>query len=208
VVQIVPADEDIIPPDIGAIQQPEPVPDLAIEDGGAPTVNDDGLILADQDNPIAMPAVSNENPLPLAPAVVPDRVVAQDPVPQEPSELQRSIRESFRRTPLATVLNISVKAALRDHPTTAKITITAELKQMLSIKVWTPVHIIELTAVEKVVQINKFLLDIIIELDRSFANYTCPDVGCIDRLDKALYSCIESAALWGDHIMTALVDMK
>jgi hypothetical protein len=71
-------------------------------------------------------------------------VVAQDAlpdfIPQEPSELQRSIREPFRRAPPASVLHISVKAALRDHPAAAKIAIYAELKQMLTMRVWTPVH--------------------------------------------------------------------
>jgi hypothetical protein len=209
-----------------------------------------------------------------------------------PSELQQSIRESFRKNPPASVLHMSVKAALRDHPTTAKIAIIAELQQMLRMKVWIPVHMAGLTAAEikaiissnmicnekflpsglfermkarfvagghmqdktlyselssatvgttfvylvaaiaakekRIVitvditgaylhasmkhdvivhmRINKVILDMLIELDRSYVSYTCSDGGCIVRLDKALYGCIEAAALWGDHIMITLID--
>jgi hypothetical protein len=55
------------------------------------------------------------------------------------------------------------------------------------------------------VHINKTLLDMICDLDKSYASYTCPDGGCIVRLDKALYGCVEPASLWGDHIMATLI---
>jgi hypothetical protein len=138
---IVPADEDIIQQDIGAVQQPEPGPALAIEggdapiividdpiEGGGPIVEGGGPIIADQDIIQAIEHVD------VVPAVI-----------QEPSEMQRSIRESFRRPPAASVLHLSVKAALRDDPDAARISIISELKQMLAMKVWTPVYKTELT---------------------------------------------------------------
>jgi hypothetical protein len=253
------------------------VADEAIVDieGGGPIVEGGGPIIADQDIVQAIEHVD------VVPAVI-----------QEPSELQRSIRESFRRPPTASVLHLSVKAALRDHPIAARTAIIAELKQMLVMKVWTPVHKRSLTlqqikdiirsnmfCVEKYLpsgpferikarlvagghmqdktlynglhsetvgtsfvylvaslaarerrivvtiditaaylhadmkydvivymHINKILADMILDLDKSYSVYICPDGGFIVRLDKALYGTVEAAALWGDHIAGTLVD--
>jgi hypothetical protein len=120
---------------------------MAVEGDGAPFIADidgiEGPILADQDVPMVMP---DQEQLPLAlndhapPAAAVQDVIPDGIIPQEPSELQRSIRESFRRPPTASVLHMSVKAALRDHPDTAKTAVYSELKQMLTMKVWTPVH--------------------------------------------------------------------
>jgi hypothetical protein len=42
-------------------------------------------------------------------------------------------------------------------------------------------------------------------LDGSYSRYINKDGGCIVRLDRALYGCVESAALWADHIKGSLM---
>jgi hypothetical protein len=54
--------------------------------------------------------------------------------------------------------------------------------------------------------ISKSLFEMLIELDNSYANYTCSDGGCVVRLYKALYGTIQAASLWGDNIATVLLD--
>jgi hypothetical protein len=53
--------------------------------------------------------------------------------------------------------------------------------------------------------IAKILFDMIVELDSSYARYVCHDGGCIVRIDKALYGCIESSSLWEDDIRDTLL---
>jgi hypothetical protein len=54
-------------------------------------------------------------------------------------------------------------------------------------------------------RIDKTLTDEIMKMDRSYAPYLRQDGGCIVRLEKALYGCVESAALWGEHIKGTLL---
>jgi hypothetical protein len=216
-----------------------------------------------------------------------------DEVAPQVSELQQSLRQSFRKIPDAVALHISVKAALRDHPGPAEVAIKAELQQMIDMKVWTPVYKSSLTpdARRAIIRSNMFctekflvsgifermkarlvagghmqdktlytglsastvstsvvflvaalaakenryvvtvdikgaylnaqmkydgvvvhmhiaktLLDMLVKLDKSYLKYVCPDGGCIVRLDKALYGCVESASLWFDDVTTTLED--
>ena len=190
------------------------------------------------------------------------------------------------------ILHISVKAALRDYPIAAKHAISLELQQMLDKKVWTPVHMRDLssdqrcsvirssmflkekylpngefeklkarlvasgdqqdkslysnlsaataatcsvfiiaaiaarerrsTAVVDItgaylnanmstevivhMKIDHTLTDLLIGLDETYKSYLGRDGGCTVRLDKALYGCVESAALWGEHIKGTLLN--
>jgi thiamine pyrophosphate-dependent acetolactate synthase large subunit-like protein len=53
--------------------------------------------------------------------------------------------------------------------------------------------------------IAKTLFDMLVKLDKSCLNYTCPDGRCIVRLDRALYGCVESASLWYEDTTRTLV---
>ena len=54
-------------------------------------------------------------------------------------------------------------------------------------------------------RIDKPLTEIITKMDSAYIPYVRQDGGCIVRLDKALYGCVESAALWGEHIKGTLL---
>jgi hypothetical protein len=54
-------------------------------------------------------------------------------------------------------------------------------------------------------RIDKSLTDMITRMDASYVPYLRQDGGCIVRLEKALYGCVESAALWGEHIKGTLL---
>jgi hypothetical protein len=280
---IVPADEVILE-DAGAVQELQPVPDVAIEGGNDVPVE----IVANEDAPQDIP--QQDVPLIEINAIEDAQDVPPDN-PQEPSELQRSLRDAFRIPPPAAVLHMSVKAALRDHPAAAETAIQAELKQMLAMNVWTPVYKKDLTEAERksiirssmfckekflpsgafekmkarlvagghmqdkslyselssstvstsfvylvaslaakekrivvtvditaaylhahmkhgvvvYMHVSKTLFDMLCVLDGSYMKYVCPDGGCIVRLDKALYGCVESAALWGADISDTLI---
>ncbi len=54
-------------------------------------------------------------------------------------------------------------------------------------------------------RIDKSLTDMITRMDESYVPYVRQDGGCTVRLEKALYGCVESAALWGEHIKGTLL---
>ncbi len=198
----------------------------------------------------------------------------------------------FRRSPAANhaAIHISLSAALRERPTAAMKSITSELKQMISKRVWTPILTRQLTqdqrrsvirssmflkekylpsgAFDKLkarlvaggdqqdkslysdisaataatssvfmvaaiaarekrlvtvvditsaylnanmsnevvvhMKIDKTLTKMLVDIDESYTKYINNDGGCIVRLEKALYGCVESAALWADNIKVTL----
>ncbi len=54
-------------------------------------------------------------------------------------------------------------------------------------------------------KLDKRLTTMLVDLDGSYSRYINKDGGCIVRLDRALYGCVESAALWADHIKGSLM---
>ena len=54
-------------------------------------------------------------------------------------------------------------------------------------------------------KIDKTITKMLVDIDRSYVKYLHFDGGCIVKSDKALYGCVESAALWGDHIKGTLL---
>jgi hypothetical protein len=54
-------------------------------------------------------------------------------------------------------------------------------------------------------KLNKTLTNMLVDMDDSYTRYINNDGGCIVRLDRALYGCVESAALWADHIKGSLM---
>ena len=60
--------------------------------------------------------------------------------------------------------------------------------------------------VEIVMILQKEIVDILIQLDKSYIPYVRKDGTLLVRLKKALYGCINSAKLWYDHIRDLLIN--
>ena len=54
-------------------------------------------------------------------------------------------------------------------------------------------------------RVDPFMTTLLTKLEPSYAPYVRRDGGCIVKLEKALYGCVESAALWADHIKATLI---
>ena len=55
--------------------------------------------------------------------------------------------------------------------------------------------------------VNKYLSNIIVQLDDRYSNYMNNDGSIIVKLDKALYGCVQSSKLWYDQLCEALSTM-
>jgi hypothetical protein len=54
-------------------------------------------------------------------------------------------------------------------------------------------------------RVDPFMTTLLTKLEPSYAPYVRQDGGCIVKLEKALYGCVGSAALWADHIKATLI---
>ena len=45
-------------------------------------------------------------------------------------------------------------------------------------------------------RLNKFLTSVLVKIDPSYSTYVQKNGTCVVRLKKALYGCVESAAMW------------
>ncbi len=250
-------------------------------------------VATDATDAAAAGAVADADAVAVDDAIAPSDIIdVQPPVEQPSAEPVSPVLNMFRRgaTDHAAVLHISLRAALKSRPTDAMKSITLELKQMISKKVWTPIHTRQLTqdqrrsvirssmflkekylpsgAFDKLksrlvaggdqqdkslyndisaataatssvfmvaaiaarekrlvtvvditsaylnanmskevvvhMKIDKTLTKMLVDIDESYTKYINDDGGCIVRLEKALYGCVESAALWADNIKVTL----
>jgi hypothetical protein len=92
------------------------------------------------------------------------------------------------------VLHISVKRALRDHPGSAKIAMAMELRQMLDKKVWTPVHVTDLSHDQRraIIRSSMFLKEKYL-LCGAFEKLKARLVAGGGQQDKTLYSNLSAA---------------
>jgi len=60
---------------------------------------------------------------------------------------------------------------------------------------------------EDLMRLNKYLSNIIVQLDDRYSNYMNNDGSIIVKLDKALYGCVQSSKLWYDQLCEALSTM-
>ena len=53
-------------------------------------------------------------------------------------------------------------------------------------------------------KLNKFLISLLIRIDPTYSTYVQNNSTCVVRLKKALYGCVESAAMWYNRLSTDL----
>ena len=56
-------------------------------------------------------------------------------------------------------------------------------------------------------RINKYLTNVLTNIDKSYQKYVNPNGTCVVKLKKALYGCVESAKLWYDKISNDLIKL-
>ena len=61
---------------------------------------------------------------------------------------------------------------------------------------------------EVLMRLNKYLSNVIVQLDDKYSIYMNDDGSIIVKLDKALYGCVQSSKLWYDQLCEALLTMR
>ena len=56
-------------------------------------------------------------------------------------------------------------------------------------------------------RINKYLTNVLTNIDKSYQKFVNPNGTCVVKLKKALYDCVESAKLWYDKISNDLIKL-
>jgi hypothetical protein len=56
-------------------------------------------------------------------------------------------------------------------------------------------------------RINKYLTNVLTNIDKSYQKFVNPNGTCVVKLKKALYGCVESAKLWYDKISNDLIQL-
>ena len=308
-------DDDSVPPHGGAADtaDTETVPPHGEIGGAADTANTEtvpphGEIggadtayteTADTENnesePTVPPHGNTDNELTVPPHSDTESTVTEHTAPTatEGSRGRRRLIDVFRHGQEAMVFKVSVRDAMRDRGDAAKDVILSELSQMITKRVWTPVHVAALSATDRNgiirssmfikekftangsfeklkarlvaggnmqdktlyddlsaptvstcavftllsiaaaeqrhiaaidiggaflhasmetgvnvhMRLDKTMTQLLLEIESSYAPFVDHKGGLVVRLDKALYGCVESAALWHDHLSQTLADM-
>ena len=56
-------------------------------------------------------------------------------------------------------------------------------------------------------RLNKFLTSVLIQIDPTYSTYVQKNGSCVVRLRKALYGCVESAAMWHSKLSADLATL-